>query len=138
MTMGVDELWAFLDRRPGLLGVVGTLRRDGSPSVVPVWYRWDGEAVRIWTDERRGWVRNLAREPRAAFSVQEQEPPFAAVLLRGMIATAQSEEAAAEIRRITGRYIPEGEVEEYVAGWPDLWTIVTIRPASITSWEKGY
>jgi hypothetical protein len=42
-----------------------------------------------------------------------------------------------EIRRITRRYIAEGEVEEYVAKWPDLRTIVCIYPATIRAWARG-
>jgi PPOX class probable F420-dependent enzyme len=141
MPMSGPELQAFLDRtRPALLGSVGTLRADGSPHVVPVWYRWDGETVRIWTDERRGWARNALRDPRVAFSVQETEPPFAAVVMHGRVEvrTADDEETAAEIRAITRRYIEEDQVEEYVAGWTHLRTVAAIHPDSISSWGRGY
>jgi PPOX class probable F420-dependent enzyme len=136
--VNADELSAFLDRP--LLGVVSTLRRDGSPHAVPVWFRYDGETVRIWTDERRGWVRNLRRDPRVAFAVAEMDPPYAGVILRGegTVRTSADEATAAEIRAITRRYIPEGEVEEYVARWPHLNTIVTIRPSAVTGWIVGY
>ena len=102
--MTSPELEAFLGRtRPALLGVVGTLREDGSPHVVPVWYRWDGQAALIWTDERRGWVRNAVRDSRVAFSVQEIQPPFAAVVMHGRVEvrTSDDDATAAEIRRIT-------------------------------------
>jgi PPOX class probable F420-dependent enzyme len=141
MAMSASELDAFLDRtRPALVGVVGTLRRDGSPHAVPVWYRWDGEAARIWSDEGRGWVRNVLRDPRAAFSVHEIEPPYAAVVMHGRaeVATGASREIDDEIRLITRRYIDEPEVEDYVAGWAHLRTIVTIRPDAISSWTRGY
>lgn len=141
MAMSPSEVFAFLDRTgPALLGVVGTLRTDGSPHVVPVWYRYDGDAVYIWSDEARGWVRNLRRDPRVAFSVQELEPPYAAVLIRGRaeIRTSDDEELTAEIRRITGRYIEGSRVETYIAGWARLRTIVTIHPERITSWARGY
>jgi PPOX class probable F420-dependent enzyme len=139
--MEFDELDAFLDRvSPALLGLVGTSFRDGSPHVVPVWYRWDGKDVRIWTHEKRGWVRNLGRDPRVAFVVAEPEPPFAAVVMYGRveITTIDDEATALEIRRISRRYLPETEVEDYAGRWPDLRTIVRIRPDSISSWARGY
>ena len=139
--MEPSEVTAFLDRtKPALLGVVGTLRADGSPHVVPVWYRYDGAAVHIWSDEGRGWVRNLRRDPRVAFSVQEPEPPFAAVLMRGQaeVRTGDDEALLTEIRMITSRYIERSDVESYIAGWAHLQTIVTIRPERITSWARGY
>ena len=139
--MSAGEVRELLERTgPALLGVVGTLRRDGSPHVVPVWYRWDGEAVRIWTTEERGWVRNVLRDPRVAFSVQEPQPPFAAVVIHGRAEarTGSGADVDEEIRAITRRYIAEEEVEAYVAGWASLRTIVTIRPEHTTGWSRGY
>jgi PPOX class probable F420-dependent enzyme len=141
MSMSPAEVVAFLDRtEPALLGVVGTLRGDGSPHVVPVWYRYDGEAVYIWSDEGRGWVADLVRDPRVAFSVQELEPPYAAVVMHGSaeVRTSDGEDVSEEIRRITSRYIEPPEVENYIAGWAHLRTIVTIQPERITSWARGY
>ena len=138
--IGPEEISAFLDQRnPALVGVAGTVRADGSPHVVPVWYRWDGDAVRVWTHEERLWVRNLRRDPRIAFSVQETEPPYGAVTMRGRaeICTA-SADAEDEIRRITRRYLSENEVEGYVTAWSHLRTIVCIHPAAIRAWGRGY
>ena len=136
--MNDDEVRAFLDRP--LLGFVSTLRRDGSPNAVPVWYRYDGEAVRIWTEEGRGWVRNVLRDPRVSFVVAEMDAPYSGVVMRGEAAvrTRADDETAAEIRAITRRYMPADEVEGYVARWPGLDTIVTIRPSSVTGWTVGY
>jgi PPOX class probable F420-dependent enzyme len=139
--MSASELDEFLNRtEPALVGVVGTVRKNGSPHVVPVWYRWDGTAAFIWTDEKRGWVRNARRNPLIAFSVQETEPPFAAVVMHGRAEarTSDADDVSAEIRAITRRYIEESRVEEYVAGWAQLRTIVTIHPDSMSSWGRGY
>jgi nitroimidazol reductase NimA-like FMN-containing flavoprotein (pyridoxamine 5'-phosphate oxidase superfamily) len=45
-----EDVRAFLNRSwPTMLGVVGTVRPDGSPHIVPVWYRYDDEFVNIIT-----------------------------------------------------------------------------------------
>jgi PPOX class probable F420-dependent enzyme len=140
MSMSTAELEAFLAQTfPTPLGVIATLRRDGSPHVVPVWFRWDAGAVTIWTTETRVWVRNLLRDRRVAFSVQTFDEPYPAVMMRGAatVATADDAATAEEIRAITRRYIAPGDVEGYIADWPDLRTIVTITPAHITSWSAG-
>lgn len=139
--MNPEEIDAFLARTgPAMLGVVGTLEEDGSPHVVPVWYRYDGERVHVWTDERRRWVRNVARDPRVAFSVQEPGPPYAAAVIHGRadVTTGGGEEISDEIRRITERYIEPEAVAAYIAGWAHLRTVVTIRPERISSWARGY
>jgi PPOX class probable F420-dependent enzyme len=140
MSMSTAELEAFLAQTfPTPLGVIATVRSDGSPHIVPVWFRWDTGAVTIWTTETRAWVRNLLRDPRAAFSVQTYEEPYPAVMMRGSatVTTADDAATAGEIRAITRRYIVPDAVEEYIARWPDLRTIVTIVPAHIMSWSDA-
>lgn len=138
--MTPDELDAFLNReRPARLGVVATVRADGSPQVSPVWYRWDGGRVTVWAEEGRVWVENAKRDPRVAFSVQEEDWPFAAVVMRGraLVVTSEGAEVSDEIRRITRRYVPEERVETYVAEWAHLRTIVTIEPERVASWPAA-
>jgi PPOX class probable F420-dependent enzyme len=137
MGMSTAGLEAFLAQTfPTPLGVIATVRRDGSPHIVPVWFRGDTGAVTIWTTDTRTWVRNLLRDPRVAFSVQTFEQPYPAVMMRGAATVATANDATAEeIRAITRRYIAPDDVEGYIARWPDLRTIVTIVPAHIVSWS---
>lgn len=140
MSMEPQELQAFLDQTfPTPLGVVGTLRTDGSPNVTPVWFRWDGSSVKIWTTDTRAWVRHLQRDPRVAFSVQTFDSPYPAVVIRGLATMATGDEPGVldEIRAITHRYVAPEEVEAYVTDWPTLRTIVTISPERIISWTAG-
>ena len=112
MSMSTADLETFLAQTfPTPLGVIATLRRDGSPHISPVWFRWDTGAVTIWTTETRTWVRNVLRDPRVAFSVQTFEEPYPAVVMRGgaTVATANDAATSEEIRAITRRYIvPRG------------------------------
>jgi PPOX class probable F420-dependent enzyme len=118
---------------PPLLASVATVRADGRPHVVPVWYGLEGDALDVWTTDERAWVRNLQRDPRVAVSVHEAEAPFRAVILSGSaeVVTADSEDVMRRIERITERYVAADAVADYVAGWPSLRTIVTIRLADV-------
>jgi PPOX class probable F420-dependent enzyme len=140
MSMSPAELETFLAQTfPTPLGVIATLRPDGSPHIIPVWFRWDAGVVKIWTTETRVWVRNLLNDPRVAFSVQTFEEPYPAVMIRGRATVATADDAATveEIRAITRRYLVPEEVEGYLDRWPDLRTMVTIVPAHIVSWSAG-
>ena len=131
------EIGAFLQRP--LVGVVSTVRADGGPHAVPVWFRFDEERVNIWTFPERRWVRNLAADPRCSFTVQQQGKPFAAVTLRGHAEFATDAAwAEEEIRRIAGRYIDKRKVEEYIADFPGVGTIVSIYAEKIVAWGKRY
>jgi PPOX class probable F420-dependent enzyme len=79
--MNKEEVAKFL--APGRIAVIATLMRDGSPHLVPVWYSYDGESILIWTDKTRAWPKNVMRDGRVALSVQDDRPPFAALVLRG-------------------------------------------------------
>jgi len=140
MSMSEAELEAFLGQTfPTPLGVIASLRRDGSPHVIPVWFRWHDGAVKIWTTDTRAWVRNLLRDPRVAFSVQTFEAPYPAVMMRGRASVATANDAATveQARAISRRYLVPEEVDGYVAEWSDLRTIVTINPEHIVSWSAG-
>jgi len=134
------EISAILDQTsPPLLGVIATLRASGSPHAVPVWYSWDGHVVRIWTGHDRAWVRNLRRDPRAAFTAQQAQPPYGAVVMRGHADISPvGADVHADIRRIARRYLPEHECDTYIASWPQLRTIVSVHPAAIRAWSRGY
>jgi PPOX class probable F420-dependent enzyme len=135
-----DEIDTFLSRTyPALVGVVATTSRDGSPHAVPVWYSWDGEAVRVWTNEERQWVRNLRGDTRVAFSVQESQAPYGAVTMHGFAETRTDMAGLDnEIRTIVSRYLHEPDIEAYISNWANLRTIVRIRPTVIRAWSRGY
>jgi PPOX class probable F420-dependent enzyme len=135
--MTPDEITSFLDTSPARhVGVVATVRRDGTPHLIPVWYWFDGAAVSIWTGEDRAWVHHLRREPRVAFSVQDQAAPFAAVIIRGTADVLPAD--AAIVRRITKRYLAAAEVDAYLETWGHLQTMVKITPHDIRAWDRGY
>jgi PPOX class probable F420-dependent enzyme len=135
-----DEISALLDQAsPALIGVVATVRADGSPHAVPVWYSWHQDTVHIWTHHERGWVRNLHRDRRVAFTAQQAEPPYGAVSIRGAAETSTAADDIDEaIRRIVCRYLPENERQGYIAAWSRLRTIVRIHPVTIRGWSRGY
>lgn len=134
------EISAILDQAsPPLLGVIATLGAGGSPHAVPVWYAWDGHAVSIWTGRDRAWVRNLGHDPRAAFTAQQAEPPYAAVVMRGSAdISGPGTDISSDIRHVASRYLPEAECDAYIAAWRQLRTIVRIHPATIRAWTRGY
>jgi PPOX class probable F420-dependent enzyme len=128
------EIKRFLQQTsPPLVATIATVRSDGHSHVVPVWYRLAEDAISVWTTDTRVWVRNLLRDPRVAVSVHEDESPFQAVILDGVanVVTADADAVMQEIHRITERYVDPQRVEAYVAEWPALRTLVTIRPTVI-------
>ncbi|MCH7616938.1 MAG: pyridoxamine 5'-phosphate oxidase family protein [Chloroflexi bacterium] len=50
-------------------GILATLRRDGSPIAIPVWFDWDGDSVRMFTTVASPKLRRLANDARASVLV---------------------------------------------------------------------
>ena len=128
--MTPEEINAFLDLP--LTGAIATLRADGSPAVVPVWYRWTGTEIKVWTDSSVPWVNRLKDEPRVALTVFEHGIPSRAVYIRGTATVIQAPMADLEsdIRPVTARYVEPEKLDatlvEYDGGRDKA--VVTITP----------
>jgi PPOX class probable F420-dependent enzyme len=90
---------------------VATLMPDGSPHSVAVWGGVEGEHVVFFTQPASRKARNLARDPRVAFSITDHEQPYRMAQVRGRVAETLTGDAALEvIDRIaldyTGRPFP--------------------------------
>ncbi len=66
--MKPDYLEEFL-RQP-LVGVLATLRRDGRPYTVPVWWLAHEGSFWISGTYERVWCKQLARDPRASLCIE--------------------------------------------------------------------
>lgn len=135
--MNDEELQAFLGGQ--MTAIVTTVGRTGNAHSVPVWYRFADGSFRIWTDGSRAWVKNARRNPRVNVVVAEHEAPFAAVIARGKAEVLIDLPGLGdEVRGIVERYMPEAEVDGYIAQWSMLKTIVRIEASSIRAWARGY
>jgi hypothetical protein len=67
--MTEDEAWAMLDR--SLVGILTTLRRDGRPVALPVWYV--ALDHRVYVSTRGKKLMRAHHDPRASFLVEAGE-----------------------------------------------------------------
>src|ERR671924_379240 len=91
---------------------IATVRADGRPHAVPVWFAVDGADIVITLTERTVKGRNLLRDPRVTAVVDDERPPYAFVSVDG---TAEFSRDEAELRRWAGeiarRYLGEEGVD---------------------------
>jgi len=55
-------------------GVIATLRRDGRPYTVPVWWLWKDGAIWLTGTYSRVWCKQLLRDPRASLCIESGPP----------------------------------------------------------------
>ena len=70
--MAADVLDEFL-RQPHI-GVLATLRGDGRPYTVPVWWLWRDGSFWITGTYTRVWCRQLLHDPRASLCIEAGAP----------------------------------------------------------------
>lgn len=111
--MTKEECMQFL-RSPVRTGKLATVRQDGRPLVVPVWYDLEGETVVFMTARDSIKARNMHRDPRVSLCVDEEVTPFAYVALEGTVVMFDD---ADQVRywatRIGGRYMGQELAETY-------------------------
>jgi PPOX class probable F420-dependent enzyme len=56
------------------IGVLATLRANGMPYTVPVWWLWHEEAFWLTGTVNRVWCRQLRRDDRASLCIEATEP----------------------------------------------------------------
>ena len=80
--MSADEIWQFVIS--GHTGIFTTLRADGMPIALPIWYVCLDRLVYISTRGKK--LKRIANDPRASFLVEEGEtwPELRAVHMTGI------------------------------------------------------
>jgi PPOX class probable F420-dependent enzyme len=129
-----EQARAFLaeGRRTGKLA---TTRADGRPHVAPVWFVLDGEHLVFMTGAGTVKGRTLRRDPRAALTVDLEEPPYAFVTVEGSVSISEDLEEMLPLSiAIARRYVPESQAEAFgrrnaVAG--EL--LIRLRPDKIVA-----
>jgi nitroimidazol reductase NimA-like FMN-containing flavoprotein (pyridoxamine 5'-phosphate oxidase superfamily) len=77
-----QEMMDFLAERSHLARIA-TVRADGSPSVVPVWFIFEGGKVLITPRKHSAFLQNLQGEPRVAITIDEEAGRYRKVLFEG-------------------------------------------------------
>ena len=122
-----DEVRSFLAERPRT-GQLATVRADGRPHIAPIWFALDGDDILFTTFHTSVKAKNLHRDGRAALCVDDDEPPYAYVIIEGTVAFDTEPARRAEwARRIAGLYMGTDRAEEYGARNEVDW-IVRLRP----------
>lgn len=132
----LDEIASFFCsvRVPMRLAANGA---SGFPMVTPVWHLWaDGE---IWAASRpsSALVRRLRDDPRCAFEISCEQPPYKGVRGRGIAEIEANGEDV--LKQLLGRFMgaaaPNFQARLLEAAQDEC--AIRIRPSRLTSWDFG-
>jgi len=122
-----DELHRLFQFRN--LAYLGTLSRDGSPHITPVWAELDDDFIFINTFEEAAKLRHISKDNRIALSIVEQNNPFNMVSIKGKVLEQIDEGADEHLKKLAKRYLGIGK---YYYRKPDhKRVILKIKPEKI-------
>ena len=118
------------------LGILATLRKDGSPHLTVVWYEYENGEVRISVTDTRVKYKHVLRDPRVSLAVTANEQPYKQVVFEGK-AQVTAEGGPELIRRLALRYDGEVEGTKYAdyTNNKDNRLVLHFKPERIMSWD---
>jgi PPOX class probable F420-dependent enzyme len=87
-----------------LYGHLATIRPDGGVQVNPMWFEYDGQAVRFTHTTKRQKYRNLAANPVCAMSVCDPGNPSRYLEVRGVLDQVVPDPTGEFFRHLSIRY----------------------------------
>ena len=91
----------FLDTEPVVW--ISSVRPDGAPHLVPIWFTWDGESLLVFSKPHAQKVRNVRANPTVMLALGDPAADFDVVLV----------EARAELDRAPARSLPAAHLAKY-------------------------
>ena len=113
--MTKDEIKNFL-LHGTFTGKLGTINKDGTPHVVPIWYMIDEEDKIIFnTGDKSVKAKNIKRDNRVRLCVDDQTPLFTFVTIDGIAELISSEQGEVYkwAKIIAARYMGKDKSEAY-------------------------
>ena len=109
---------------------LGTLMKDGSPQVSPVWIDiTDNNTILINTANGRIKHKNVSRDPRVSISLIDDENPYSMVSIRGQVVEQTSDGADEHIDKLAKKYL---NADRYPGHSPNIKRIILkIRPEKV-------
>jgi len=99
---------------------LSSVRPDGRPHLVPVWFLWDGAAILIFSKPAAQKVRNLRHSPQVMLALDSADEGEDVVLLEGRA-------------ELLGDGAPQSTLPEYAAKYAALMARINITAASMAT-----
>lgn len=84
---------------------LGTLMKDGSPQVTPVWFDEDSGYIRVNSAKGRWKDKNMRNRPQVALSILDPDNPYRYMQIRGKVVEVTENGADAHIDSLAQKYL---------------------------------
>jgi PPOX class probable F420-dependent enzyme len=116
---------------------LSTVRPDGTPHMLPIWFSWDGETVLIASKPHARKVANVRVNPRVMLALGEPDEDFDVGLVEGVAeildAPAAAVLPAAHLRKYRDRMTAIGlTVDDFLETYS---LVIRVRPTRFLPWH---
>jgi len=134
-TVAAARTRGFLEREPVVW--LSTVRPDGTPHLVPIWFWWDGEALLVFSKPDAQKVRNLRAHPSVMLALGDAEEDFDVGLIEGRAELLDTPTRAvlpvAHLAKYAGQLAASGlDAETYAATYSQ---VIRIVPSGYLRWH---
>lgn len=137
--MTTEQMAAFFERTRQAMLL--TLKRDGSPDGVPVWFDWDGSTVRVFSGAGAEKIQRIAADPRIAIVITndvDEAPAWVRFEGRARI-DMDADAKALAVEVLAPRYwdltVPgyAAVVEQWSNAPDDAFVVISLKPTTVRS-----
>ena len=88
---------------------------DGTPRVVPIWFHWNGTQITMGTPPKAPKLKSLAKNPKVALTIDNNEFPHKVLLIRGTARTELVNGIVPEYALAADRYFGPDQGKAWIA-----------------------
>src|SRR6476620_6628505 len=113
--MKPDVMEVFLAKP--IVAVLATVRRNGVPYQIPVWFLWRDGAFFLTGTYTRVWCKHLFVDPRASLCIEDRDPVAKYVAVECSVEAVEPKHADIwpVSQLLAEKYVPAGGVEAFMA-----------------------
>jgi PPOX class probable F420-dependent enzyme len=134
-----DELERFV--AAPRIAVLAYVKRDGTPTQVPIWYAYENGTLLMVTSATLPKAKALARNPQVSVTIQDEMPPYRAVIIQGHVTMQSTPVRGGTSSRLATRYFGKLGGREYERMTVDEYTktglvLMTLTPQRVRGFDN--
>jgi len=135
-----DDIADFVDQRR--IGVLAYVRANGRPNQAPIWYTHRDGAFYMSTTTTGPKRRALERNPHISLTIQDERPPYRAVIVDGTASLRPLDDADDPTEDMATRYLGRLGAAAYDRMTHELYeasglTLITLVPDELKGFDNS-
>lgn len=90
--------------RTGEILWLASVRPDGRPHLIPVWFLWEGETILLFSKPENQKIRNLRQNPAVSVSLDDTKQGDEVTILEGVAAMIDDAEVTTALPAYASKY----------------------------------